>query len=901
MGALSLLLSLAAAATVAAATHSRLSAPRLTPETPIVASAADRALPAFELALRDLRRDFYSVLGSPPVVLGMPPPLRSGATASVVAAIFVGTKTGAPWLIRAAAPACWDGSEAHCVGEGPDNVLVAAGSDGLGAVYALYALSEAVFGVVPLHFFADLPPQPAYSGLPLPPTLPLHFAPRGFRSRAVFINDEDLSAGFGADPLGDGIGAELYSALYEAVLRLKGNGVISGTANFPDQRGGTTLASRRGLQILQHHVTPLGLNVMRWPNADTQSGVGRPGWKPRSAGGPPFSFHSSPEVLQHGWAVSATALRRALDPAAAAAQRRRNASSVIWTVGLRGLNDYAWWLDSQGDPAVADPALRGKVIGDAMVAQLNILRDTEQPVQAVAYMWSEMLSLWSNGHLTLPPGVTTIFADDGGGHIQGLEKVAPGDGLYYHVSSRANQLTEQVSVSTIASEIGRFLQNASRPGAGMETDQEPTAAKDHPRASVFILNLSDLRPYLLSASAAMAMAWDPNRLATASSSSFVQTWAQQYFGATDALAVAGIYAEFAAVLAAGGRSVGSDFSVANQIENLVFGMLKVLEDGGGNFSKLVPEATALYEPALAQSARWAHLSQESGRVEGRLPARVRPAFAQHALAQQRFLGNATTSLAHLAASILPQNRTARIAAVATAVVAAEACLASLRLAEGSGRWRGLFAHDRLDDFQHARRRLLQLQRALLGFNDTDDSYPYVRDRCSCTGMMTSCAGTVSYAQCPDLFANQLAPNYDTRAYPLLNRAPDAALSFDGVVTGGCRGDCETTPVGGRLLPNATSALAWLGLPRAAAGTFVCFTVDGSLPVVGGGMLLKGGEVGPACKSPAAKLWSNASQIDLLKAPRAGLVVTVKAQVFGGRGDTPTPVSVFQYYTPPGTV
>ena len=872
------------------------SSPRLAPETPIVASAADRALPAFELALRDLRRDFYSVLGSPPVVLGAPPPLlRNVAAEGVVAAIFVGTKAGAPWLISAAASACWASSEAHCVREGPDDVLVAAGGDGLGAVYALYALSEAVLGVVPLHFFADLPPQPHYAGVLLPPTLPLHFAPRGFRTRCVFINDEDLSAGFGADPLGDGIGAELYSAIFEAVLRLKGNAVISGTANFPDQRGGTTLASRRGLQLLQHHVTPLGLNVMRWPNADTQSGVGRPGWKPRSAGGPPFSFHSSPEVLQHGWTVSAKALLKALDPAAAAAHQRCNnaSSSVIWTVGLRGLNDYAWWLDSQGDPAVADSALRGKVIGDAMVAQLKILRDIQPagPLQAVAYMWSEMLSLWSDGHLTLPPGVTTIFADDGGGHIQGLEKVAPGDGLYYHVSCRANQLTEQVGVSTIVSEIGRFLQNASHLGADMESDGEPAAKGQPKRASVFILNLSDLRPYLLSASAAMAMAWNPDSLApaAASSSIFVQHWASLYFGLSNAVAVAGVYAEFAAVLAAGGRSLGSDFGVANQIENLVFDMLKVLDDGGGNFSSLVPRATALYEPALAQSARWLHLSQESARVGGRLNARVRPAFVQHALAQQLFLGNATSSLAHLAGSILPQNRTARIASVAAAVASADGCLASLRLAEGVGRWRGLFAHDRLDDFQHARRRLLQLHVAL---GEAEDAFPYVRDRCSCTGMMMTCAGTVSYAQCPDLFANQLAPNYDPAAYPLLKRAADAALSFDGVVTGGCRGDCETTPVGGRLLRNATSAFAWLGVPR-AAGVFVCFTVDGSPVGRGVRVLLKGGEVEP-CKSPA-KLWSNDSQIDLLKAPRAGLVVTVKAQAFGGREDTATPVSVFQYY------
>ena len=73
------------------------------------------------------------------------------------------------------------------------------------------------------------------------------------------------------------------------LLRLKCNGVISGTANFADERGGTTLAVKRGLRVLQHHVTPVGLNVMRWPNAPIEGGA--TGY---SGGGAPFSFLTFP-------------------------------------------------------------------------------------------------------------------------------------------------------------------------------------------------------------------------------------------------------------------------------------------------------------------------------------------------------------------------------------------------------------------------------------------------------------------------------------------------------------------------------------------------------------------------------------------------------------------------------
>ena len=34
-------------------------------------------------------------------------------------------------------------------------------------------------------------------------------------------------------------------------------------------------------------------------------------------------------------------------------------------------------------------------------------------------MWSEMLELWQAGSLRVPEGVTLVFADGGGGKIQG--------------------------------------------------------------------------------------------------------------------------------------------------------------------------------------------------------------------------------------------------------------------------------------------------------------------------------------------------------------------------------------------------------------------------------------------------------------------------------------------------
>jgi len=580
--------------------------PALSRDTLLVVSDADQADPAFALALADLHKDFYSVFGSPPVAVSE---LSRHGASPQAPAIVLGAAGRSLLDVH---DRCVSASEAHCIVM-QDAALIATGAIGsLGPIFAMYALSEAILGVVPLHHFADLPPARRRT-IAVHQALRKEFVPSGWETRAVFINDEDLTAGFGADPLGDGIGAETYNRVYEALLRLKCNGVISGTANFADERGGTTLAVKRGLRVLQHHVTPVGLNVMRWPNAPIEGGA--TGY---SGGGAPFSFLNSPAVLEHAWAASIAGLVGALPPGANASE------DIVWTVGLRGLDDYAWWEDSHGDGRVANLTLRGEVIGAAMTKQLELLHNqlaagnsvveadavdrrsdvqteatcgsnwtsnsfwnhskcsggkccdtywgaqspasccaqcratgigsepcaawewtahaatcyvctkvvlpfreamaghttgcvktagrstskshvtvaaprspdhavvprgaqkkapTGHRVEALAYMWSEMLDLWKSGSLIVPEGVTIVFGDAGNGKIQGLDSVKPGDGLYYHVSDRGNQLTEWVSVSTILSELNAFWAKAKR-GSGP--------------ASVFILNASDLKPYLLS-------------------------------------------------------------------------------------------------------------------------------------------------------------------------------------------------------------------------------------------------------------------------------------------------------------------------------------------------------------------------------------------------------------------
>ena len=66
---------------------------------------------------------------------------------------------------------------------------------------------------------------------------------------------------------------------------------------------------------------------------------------------------------------------------------------------------------------------------------------------------------------------------------------------------------------------------------------------------------------------------------------------------------------------------------------------------------------------------------------------------------------------------------------------------ALRLAEGEGVWRGLYAHDRLDDFQHSRRLLLQV--SVLNMISTEIGFSHTETKIAIDcidGVYRICAG-----------------------------------------------------------------------------------------------------------------------------------------------------------------
>ena len=263
---------------------------------------------------------------------------------------------------------------------------------------------------------------------------------------------------------------------------------------------------------------------------------------------------------------------------------------------------------------------------------------------------------------------------------------------------------------------------------------------------MFILNASDLKPYLLSLSAAMAFAFSPEA-AGPDASSFIQRWSAQHFGAAAGTSVAVAYEGYAAVA----DTATSDYSLVIAIQNLADAMLSKAVVGDFNFTSLRPGAGAILNASSATVAKWQSLSRKSAAVLSTLPQRTRQMFTGHCLAQQYLLGNATLALERLAAAALATSVEDSLGAARASEAAMDGGCNALLLAEGTGRWAGYFAHDRLVDIHHSRRLLSQLVSAL----GKKAVLPSMRPFCACTGGVHDCNGSIPYSQCPDLFANQV--------------------------------------------------------------------------------------------------------------------------------------------------
>ena len=119
--------------------------------------------------------------------------------------------------------------------------------------------------------------------------------------------------------------------ILETLLRAKGNTIILGTTPYPDERS-LKLAARRGVVVTASHFEILGFNAFAWSRA--YGGESRQLW----------DWRKHPDLMAATWRAAIEAQKD---------------YETIWSLGLRGLNDYAY-------PGCEGPADCGAVISEAV-------------------------------------------------------------------------------------------------------------------------------------------------------------------------------------------------------------------------------------------------------------------------------------------------------------------------------------------------------------------------------------------------------------------------------------------------------------------------------------------------------------------------------------------------------
>ena len=440
-------------------------------------------------AAEDLAADFQKVLGKRPKIV------NAGRDAGAVT-ILISESSKLPETMR---PAGLETAESFSIStrnadwNSNTKLVLLAGADARGTVYAIYEFSERYLGIDPLYYWTDREP-PRRASVVIPESLDLKFPSPLFQYRGFFINDEDLLTGWapGEEKDKTGISLEAWSRIFETILRLKGNMVAPGTWIFPDDPQ-VKLAAKRGLIVTQHHAIPLGLNVARWPK-DV-----------------PYNYTTNPDVLERAWKNAV----RAYQPD----------QEVLWSVGLRGLSDVTY---ASMDPSVRDNnAALGQLISKAIADQMGIVRSVRPNAKFVTNLWQEGARLVQQGDLKIPPEVSVVWADDGYGYLQDHGEVAADQGAYDHVAmmnGRANQLTEMVPIERSFSELGRYI----KAGA----------------TRYFLVNTSDIRPVSMSISAVMGVVWKGLPSGADPADGFYRRWSADEFGKEAAPRLAKLYKEY---------------------------------------------------------------------------------------------------------------------------------------------------------------------------------------------------------------------------------------------------------------------------------------------------------------------------------------------------------------------
>ena len=381
------------------------------------------------------------------------------------------------------------------------NSLVIAGSDKLGTIYGLFALSEYI-GVSPMVKFGDAVPQPRKI-LTAQEDIEIVSKEPSVKYRGFFINDEWPCFGNWAVNHFGGVNAKLYDQVFEFLLRMKGNYLWPAmwASSFPLDGPGSAneeLADMYGITIAYSHHEPCLRASEEW---DKVKG-------PDSRYGNEWNFHTNQEGLLNYWMDSL---------------KRSGKYQHMITIGMRGERDSSMLGP---DSTLKDnidllksviKAQRGLIMHyvnfdlDKVPQLLALYKEVE------AYFYgddeTEGLKDWEELE-----NVIFMLCEDNYGHMRTLptEEIRNhkgGFGMYYHLDYHGGPVSYEWMPSTPLSLIW----------------EQMTEAYEYGIKDVWIVNVGDIKGNEVALNYFLDLAYDFEKWGSGAVNSWRQ-WLNQWTG-----------------------------------------------------------------------------------------------------------------------------------------------------------------------------------------------------------------------------------------------------------------------------------------------------------------------------------------------------------------------------------
>lgn len=333
-----------------------------------------------------------------------------------------------------------------------NQLILRSGSD-LGFVYGIYEISREILGVTNFWFWNDQKFQKREQ-YAVPENYKVESRPFAVKLRGWFLNDEVLLKEWEVDYKKE----KPWEMALEALLRCGGNMVIPGTDK--NSRLYRNMASDMGLFITHHHAEPLGAEMFARAYPDLEA-----------------SYDVHGEKFQKLW-------KKAME--------EQKDLKVVWNLGFRGQGDRPFWED---DPAYATPQTRGKLMGQLIRIQYELVKKSLPDAVCCTNLYGETMELYQQGYLEFPKDVIKIWADNGFGkmvtrrqwnhnpRIPALPQREKGGrhGIYYHVSFYDLQAANHITMLPNSPEfVKQELQNVLEYGC-----------RDY-----WIINSSNIKPHV---------------------------------------------------------------------------------------------------------------------------------------------------------------------------------------------------------------------------------------------------------------------------------------------------------------------------------------------------------------------------------------------------------------------